>query len=129
MKREEYDSPFHPSTIANPQEVAAFEKSTRRAHCCGIEDFRIDIDKGALNKWNRSASIVFARAFVDSGEYQCDDEDAVAAAFLTHVRTLRKKYRETGLTTIQIRHKQKRANRDQRKITVSRLGLSSIVTH
>ncbi len=119
MKREMYDSPFEPATIANAQEVAAFEKSTAGAHCCGVQDFRIDITKGALNKWNRSASIVFARAFLDSGEYDCDDEVAIAAAFLTHVRTLRKKFRETGLTAIQLRYKQKQANRDQRKVTVS----------
>ena len=119
LKRDGPDSPFHPSTIATSEEVAAFEKSTDGRHCCTPQDFRIDILTGALNRWNRSASIVFAQAFVETGDYDCEDEEKISEAFMTHVRTLRKKFREQGLTAVEVRDRQKQANRDQRKVTVS----------
>lgn len=119
MKRDSYESPFHPETIATPEEVVTFEKSQRRGNCCEANNFRVDISKGALNKWNRSAALVFARAFIATGDYTCEDEEAIANAFMSHTRTLRKKYRQRGLTQGQKLDMQKQANRDQRKITVS----------
>ncbi|KAI0692065.1 hypothetical protein C8T65DRAFT_586848 [Cerioporus squamosus] len=120
MNREEPDSPFHLSTIATPEEVAAFEKSKTRDHCCDVSNFRIDISKGALNRWNRSAAVVFASAFVATGDYECENEKEIVAAFLSHTRTLRKKYRQRGLTQGQKLDMKKQANRDQRKISLYR---------
>ena len=123
MKRQHADAPFDSSTIATPEEVADFEKSRSGEHCCSAEEFRVDISKGARNKWNKSAAIVFARAFVESGDYDHEDEQQISEAFLTHLRTLRRKFREQGLTTVQVRDRQKKANRDQRKVTVSGLPM------
>ncbi|EIW54269.1 uncharacterized protein TRAVEDRAFT_132465 [Trametes versicolor FP-101664 SS1] len=116
MKRATCNSPFPPSCLAAAEEVARFDGTGN--HCCDKDHFKIDISQGALNKWNKSASMVFARAFVDSGRFDCENVEEVAAAFTTHVRTLRKNYREQQLSADARHQLQSKANREQRKITV-----------
>lgn len=115
LKRETADSPFDPTTLATPRQVKRWKKSKKGEFCCTEDNFRVDINSGALNDWNRSAAVVFANAFINSGYYDCEDPDLIAGAFVTHLRTLRKKYRERDRTVGEVQDAQQKARRDQRK--------------
>ncbi|KAI0367548.1 hypothetical protein BV20DRAFT_1037610 [Pilatotrama ljubarskyi] len=116
MKRGDAKSPFPPSCLASPQEVKAFNAGDN--HCCDKENFKIDISNGALNRWNTSASMVFARAFVECGRFDCDDQELIAEAFRTHVRTLRKNFLRQAEEEHVRKTAEKKARREQRKSTL-----------
>lgn len=118
MGRPNADSPFPPTCLATPDEAKRFEQAGDGAHCCDLATFRININTGAHNRWNRSAARVFVRGFLQTGEFECEDDKKIYEAFMTHVRTLRKKYREIGMSKTTAKSKKKDANRYQRKVTV-----------
>ena len=120
------DSPFDPTTLATSREVKRWKQSKRGEFCCTSDSFRIDINSGALNNWNRLAAVVFADAFGQSGNYDCEDQDLIAEAFMTHLRTLRKKYRERDRTAEEVGDSQKKGRRDQRK---EKVGVKSIFVY
>ncbi|RDX39950.1 hypothetical protein OH76DRAFT_1366956 [Lentinus brumalis] len=118
LNRRHKDSPFDPSTLASKQEIEQFEKAVDPDHCCDLANFRIDIWEGSQNKWNFSAATVFAEGFINTGVYKCNDSHLVEEAFLSHTRTLRKKYRNAGLSATRVQAQLKKDARANRKGTV-----------
>jgi hypothetical protein len=93
MGRETKQSPV--DIAAAPEEVQHFARSRNRIDGPSVEDFRLDLATSALSSaWNKHAAKVFARSFIQTGWYSCDDEDFIRETFRTHLITLRKQYRD-----------------------------------
>jgi hypothetical protein len=52
------------------------------------ENFRLEFSKTHLTPWNKKAAKVFARSFIESGQYTSDDKNAIETSFRTHIKTL-----------------------------------------
>ncbi|KAG1881313.1 hypothetical protein F4604DRAFT_1578180, partial [Suillus subluteus] len=86
------------------------------------ENFRLEFGKTHLTPWNKKAAKVFARSFIESGQYTSDDKDAIETSFRTHIKTLCSHYQAQVRTTNAmppsqqiIDHRQNAARRARRK--------------
>ncbi|KAH7908028.1 hypothetical protein BJ138DRAFT_974978, partial [Hygrophoropsis aurantiaca] len=61
--------------------------------CCTRRDFRIDITGYKMSPWNKSAAQVFAKAFLKKYDGFGRTHDQVVHAWLSHVDSLRKRYK------------------------------------
>ncbi|KAI9062651.1 hypothetical protein FKP32DRAFT_1612425 [Trametes sanguinea] len=114
MDRLTTHSPFDLTLIPTAEEVKNYERR-RDGHCCTPERFRPDLNGTPASEWNKSCIAVFARSFVDSDEYECDDVPAVKRMFQTHLRHLARKYRRDISGEENKKKSRKQANRDERK--------------
>lgn len=104
-------------------ELLAFDN--RRAPGPTTMSFRLDLaSQGLASRWNAQAAEIFADAFLNEDEFarEFSDREAILSAFLVHLTTLRKRYRQpilhAKMTEGEIngeRDKQKQKAREQRK--------------
>ncbi|KAH9849298.1 hypothetical protein BC628DRAFT_1406433 [Trametes gibbosa] len=114
MKREHRKASFDASLIPLAEEVQRYDPR-RDGHCCTAERFRPDLTSPPATAWNKSAIAVFARSFIDSDEYECDDISAIKKVFATHLRHLSRKYKTSISGEADKKKAKKKANREERK--------------
>ncbi|KAG1877158.1 hypothetical protein C8R48DRAFT_590945, partial [Suillus tomentosus] len=85
----------------------------RRGPCCTAENFKIDILGMPKSKWNISATKVFARDFV--AHHPSFNIDSVQTAFCTHLRSLKRSFKQAGLDNVALSARQKEDRRKERK--------------
>jgi hypothetical protein len=82
------------NSATNP-EVERYAETENITHGPSIEDFRLDLaSNGLASAWNHRAIQIFTESFLDTHEFACRDEEDIAAAFKTHITTLRIQYRK-----------------------------------
>ena len=117
-------------------ELLAFDSG--RALGPTIMSFRLDLaSQGLVSRWNAQAAEIFADAFLNEDELarEFSGREVIMSAFLVHLTTLQKSYRQpilhARMTEAEIngeRDKQKQKAREQRKrgvgysIFLSRVG-------
>ncbi|KAG2747845.1 hypothetical protein P692DRAFT_20848939 [Suillus brevipes Sb2] len=111
MKRVGDDAPF--TGVILPHEFMLANFDPRRGPCCTVENFTIEILGTPKSTWNISASKVFARDFV--AHYPDYQYDAVKKAFSTHVRSLKRAYKQAALDEAASKARQKEDRRKERK--------------
>ncbi|KAI9061492.1 hypothetical protein FKP32DRAFT_1575860 [Trametes sanguinea] len=114
MNREDRNAPFDRSLVPTAEEVKNYDPK-RDGPCCTTARFRPDLNSSPGTAWNTSAIAVFARGFVDSDEYECDDIPAIRKAFKTYLRYLCRKFKNSISGEVNILKSRKQANRDERK--------------
>ena len=119
MNRPDKKAPFDLTLLPTPEEVKDFDP--KNGPCCEPDRFRPDLNSSPGTAWNVSATWVFARSFVDSDEYDCDDVKLVARLFKTHLRYLVERYKLRIAAQAEQEKAQKAANRYERKRGVSTL--------
>ncbi|KAI0762494.1 hypothetical protein C8Q74DRAFT_1174340, partial [Fomes fomentarius] len=90
-------SPFPKSTVASPGLVRGYDPND--GHCCGVNDFCLDLAGTPASSWNASATEVFVDDFLDCGQYNCTDRKKIAKMFRTHIRTLKHHHKNLGTAT------------------------------
>lgn len=119
MKRADDDAPF--TSVILPHEIVFANFDPRRGPCCTVENFTIEILGTPKSAWNISASKVFARDFVaHHPNYQYD---AVRKVFSTHLRSLKRIYKQAGLDEAALKARQKEDRRKERKRSVCINGM------
>ncbi|KAI0055796.1 hypothetical protein BV25DRAFT_1921530 [Artomyces pyxidatus] len=78
------DSPFPPPPTQ--EELDTFFLSGEGGP--SEDNFRLDFTRDR-SPWNRQLAVVFAELFVESDQYEEEDESLIASTFLTHIKTLR----------------------------------------
>jgi hypothetical protein len=119
MKRVGDDAPF--TGVILPHEFMLANFDPRRGPCCTVENFTIEILGTPKSTWNISASKVFARDFV--AHYPDYQYDAVKKAFSTHVRSLKRAYKQAALDEAASKARQKEDRRKERKRSVCINGM------
>jgi hypothetical protein len=119
MKRIGDDAPF--TGVILPHETSLVNFDPRRGPCCTVEDFAVDIFGTPKSTWNISATKVFARDFV--AHYPNSEYNAVKRAFSTHLRSLRRTYKQAGLDEAALKARQKEDRRKERKRSVCIHGI------
>ncbi|KAL1937229.1 hypothetical protein VTO73DRAFT_14456 [Trametes versicolor] len=114
MKREHRRATFDPTLIPTADEIKRYDPKTD-GYCCTATHFRPDLNSSPGTDWNKSAIAVFARSFVDSDEYECDDIALVKRVFRTHLRHLSRKYKISISAEEDKKRVKKRVNRVERK--------------
>lgn len=112
-----------PWDVPSESELLAFENG--RGTGPTPTSFRLDLaSQGLSSKWNAQAAEVFADAFLGDVELATEfsDRDAILTAFIVHLTTLQKRYRQpilrAKMTEAELhgeRDKQKQRAREQRK--------------
>ncbi|TFY77451.1 hypothetical protein EWM64_g6563 [Hericium alpestre] len=90
MQHENNKSPFT-GIVVNRLQVAEFGQSKKP--CCGLADFRVDIEGYPKSAWNKSAARVFAQGFLNQYPRIKKSPQKIEEAFLTHLAGLRKEYK------------------------------------
>lgn len=82
-------------TSATREEVERYARTEQVKHGPSMNDFRLDLaNSGLASAWNHRAILLFTKNFLDSHEYACRDEDAIGAAFKTHLMALKSQYKK-----------------------------------
>ena len=127
-----------PWDVPSEGELLAFENG--RGAGPTLMSFRLDLaSQGLASTWNAQAAEVFTEAFLTEDELarECSDRKAILSAFITHLITMQKRYRQpilrAKMTEAELngeRDKQKQKAREQRKRGVSAsIYLSSVHTY
>ncbi|KAF9487500.1 hypothetical protein BDN71DRAFT_1478605 [Pleurotus eryngii] len=82
---------------ADPAHVESYQERQHGRYRPSLEDFRPDLECSIYSRWNKRLAELFAEKFVNSVQFSCKDEDAVAFTFLRHLSHLRDRYED--LTT------------------------------
>ncbi|KAI6144281.1 hypothetical protein BKA82DRAFT_3983196, partial [Pisolithus tinctorius] len=82
--------------------------------CCTVEDFRIDLEGLPRSEWNKSAALVFAQEYLKRRRENYTLE-YVMKAWLTHVMTLRTRYKVKELDDEDRTERKARNRQRQRK--------------
>ncbi|KAI0060479.1 hypothetical protein BV25DRAFT_1839740 [Artomyces pyxidatus] len=94
MERKDHHSPFPP--LPTDEELEAFAKFG--AGGPALNPFRVDLLGVQRSVWNRALAVLFAKAFIASGEYgaenDVDTETIVAETFLVHIKSLKGQYND-----------------------------------
>ncbi|KAG1854901.1 hypothetical protein F4604DRAFT_1591062 [Suillus subluteus] len=114
MKRIGDDAPF--TGVILPHETLLVNFDPRRGPCCTTENFAIEILGTPKSAWNVSATKVFARDFV--AHHPNSQYDTVKKAFSTHLRSLKRAYKQAGLDEAALKARQKEDRRKERKRSV-----------
>ena len=93
MRREHRDSPFHDDTVAKANSVRGYDRD-KDGECCSVEQFCLDLAGTPASPWNASATRVFVEDFLNMGQFDCTDSDAVKVMFSRHFRTLQRHYKK-----------------------------------
>lgn len=128
MKREHRRSTFDLTLIPTKEEVKRYDPRSD-GYCCTAEHFRPDLNSSPGTPWNKSAIAVFARSFIDSDEYECDDITLVKEVFYTHLRHLSRKYKVSIGAEADKTEVKKRVNRVERKRGVRDIFLWPVFDH
>ncbi|KAI6145056.1 hypothetical protein BKA82DRAFT_3969785, partial [Pisolithus tinctorius] len=86
--------------------------------CCTVEDFRIDLEGLPRSEWNKSAALVFAQEYLKRRRGHRGENytlEYVVKAWLTHVMTLRTRYKVKELDDEDRTERKARNRRRQRK--------------
>ncbi|KAG2103703.1 uncharacterized protein F5147DRAFT_580307 [Suillus discolor] len=114
MKQTDDEAPF--TGVILPHEASLADFDPRRSPCCTAENFKIDILGMPKSKWNISATKVFARDFV--AHHPSFNIDSVQTAFSTHLRSLKRSFKQAGLDNVASSARQKEDQRKERKRSV-----------
>ncbi|KAG1848583.1 hypothetical protein C8R48DRAFT_750332 [Suillus tomentosus] len=100
----------------------------RRGPCCTVENFTVEILGTPKSAWNVSATKVFARDFV--AHHPNSQYDAVKKAFSTHLRSLKRAFKQAGLdeAASNARHKEDRRKERKRSLYHRRLDIARTVS-
>ncbi|KIK31780.1 hypothetical protein CY34DRAFT_102778 [Suillus luteus UH-Slu-Lm8-n1] len=102
LGRETKNDPLPPPP--DPSEIAEFVIAKRGGPTA--DNFRLEFAKTHLTPWNQKAAKVFARSFVESGEYTSCDKHIIEASFRVHLKTLCSHYREQVRSANSLPHPQ-----------------------
>ncbi|KIN92877.1 hypothetical protein M404DRAFT_11540, partial [Pisolithus tinctorius Marx 270] len=86
--------------------------------CCTVEDFRIDLEGLPRSEWNKSAALVFTQEYLKCHRGRQGENhtlEYVVKAWLTHVMTLRTRYKVKELDDEDKTERKARNRRRQRK--------------
>ncbi|KAI6143833.1 hypothetical protein BKA82DRAFT_11540 [Pisolithus tinctorius] len=83
--------------------------------CCTVEDFRIDLEGLPRSEWNKSAALVFAQEYLKCHRGRQGENHTLEYAWLTHVMTLRTRYKVKELDDEDKTERKARNRRRQRK--------------
>lgn len=81
--------------VAEPvseKRLTLFQEGLSRGPRATPGKFRLDFIGTKDSPWNKAASEVFAESFVESGNYQCNDQELIANKFRSYIRTLASQY-------------------------------------
>lgn len=109
LGRETKNDPLPPPP--DPSEIAEFVIAKRGGPTA--DNFRLEFAKTHLTPWNQKAAKVFARSFVESGEYTSCDKDIIEASFRVHLKTLCSHYREQVRSAHSLPHPQQTVDNRQ----------------
>ncbi|KAI6152642.1 hypothetical protein BKA82DRAFT_4013063 [Pisolithus tinctorius] len=76
------------------REISAWDPKS--GPCCTVEDFRIDLEGLPRSEWNKSAALVFAQEYLKRCRGHQGENytlEYIVKAWLTHVMTLRMRYK------------------------------------
>lgn len=92
MRRKQRD-PITIEHLPSTNEVNNYDPETGQ-ECCGIVDFRLDLENTSNSEWNQSAARVFSTDFLlhSHGRYTEEDRAEINAHFLQHVDYLHGRY-------------------------------------
>ncbi|KAI0712000.1 hypothetical protein C8Q76DRAFT_602860, partial [Earliella scabrosa] len=111
MGRQSYKSPFDLQKLPTEEEMEAFVDAPEEdGPCCGVDNFRPDLNGTARSHWNRSIADVFVEEYMAEGTVPCRDPALVKKYFVRHLRYLISKFKEqhTNEEVLTARRKLKR---------------------
>ncbi|PCH39881.1 hypothetical protein WOLCODRAFT_67930 [Wolfiporia cocos MD-104 SS10] len=121
MRRDNNKSPIDIQIVPSRREVEEWTNRSdcEKRECCAADEFQLDLESTVTTDWNRSATKIFVKDFIASGEYDCTDRKAVERAFKSHFNTLRRHWNQSQLTRERIEDQKAQHSHDTRKRNVS----------
>jgi hypothetical protein len=115
MKRTTCSAPFE--NVPYPADIAGWNSDLEPA--CTADNFRLDLNSPPKSPWNKSATAVFVRSFLDMGIFPGATATQVEKAFVTHLRGLSRQFHSQHLSQEMRISSLKKAKRAERKRNVS----------
>jgi hypothetical protein len=94
MKRKKsYDQQVSAIESASREVVEAYNRNPQSQQGPTLDNFVLDLEsKGKASAWNKLAAAIFAEEFIRQQKYECQDEDEIRDAFMSHLSQLKNQY-------------------------------------